>query len=158
MSIIDAYYLLSLAFILWLLKRGEIVNNFGNILKELRLANNLTQKEIGDYLGVSRATVGGYETKGKQPDYETLIALSKYFKVTIDYLLGNDNKFDMLKGNNGLTIEKKLEDLVKEVENTKTIMFRGHAIDDITKNIIQETLSYSKNMLYLSIKKKNKED
>ena len=32
-------------------------------------------------------TIAGYETKGKQPDYERLLQIADYFHVSVDYLL-----------------------------------------------------------------------
>ncbi|WP_142413098.1 helix-turn-helix domain-containing protein [Hathewaya massiliensis] len=61
---------------------------FGDKLKQLRDEKNITQQELADILKVGRPTIAGYETKGKQPDYDKLIILSNYFNVSIDYLLG----------------------------------------------------------------------
>lgn len=65
--------------------------NFANRLKKLREDKGLIQQDIADLLHVGRATIAGYETKGKQPDYEKLVLLAKYFNVSIDYLLGNSD-------------------------------------------------------------------
>ena len=68
---------------------------FAKRLKELRIEHNLAQKELAFLLHVSRPTIAGYETKGKQPDYEKIIWLSNYFEVSSDYLLGIvDTKFN----------------------------------------------------------------
>lgn len=63
--------------------------NFSATLKELRESRNITQEELASYLKVSRPTIAGYETKNRQPDFEKLIKLSRYFNVSIDYLLTN---------------------------------------------------------------------
>lgn len=49
----------------------------------------MTQKQLAEKVGVSRATIAGYETKGKKPPYQTLIELSKVLGCSIDYLLEN---------------------------------------------------------------------
>lgn len=56
-------------------------------IKLLRDEKGLTQKELASYLQVDRATISGYETKGKQPDLEKLIKMAKLFEVTLDYLI-----------------------------------------------------------------------
>lgn len=63
---------------------------FGDKLKELRAKHNITQQELGDIMGVSRATIAGYETKNKEPDFDKLRFISNYFKVSLDYLLETD--------------------------------------------------------------------
>ena len=64
---------------------------FKDRLKELRESQQLTQKELGAILGVSRATISGYESKGTQPDHQKLIALSQCLNTSIDFLLTGTN-------------------------------------------------------------------
>ena len=61
--------------------------SFGKRLKQLRLKNNVTQQELADYIGVGRASIAGYETKKKHPDYDRLKLIAKFFNVSTDYLL-----------------------------------------------------------------------
>lgn len=57
-------------------------------VKELRLEHNLTQKQLAEKLHLHQTTVKDWETKGKQPNYETLVELTKIFEVSAGYLLG----------------------------------------------------------------------
>lgn len=66
--------------------------NFGPTLKMLRRQRKFRQKDIADYLHVSRPTIAGYETKNKQPDFEKLEQLSSLFNVPIDYLVTGINR------------------------------------------------------------------
>ena len=65
--------------------------NFGQRLKYLREQKGFTQLDVAKFLGVGRATIAGYETKGKQPDYEKLELIADLFNVSIDYLLGRSD-------------------------------------------------------------------
>lgn len=65
--------------------------NFGTRLKELREKRSMTQQQLANLLNVGRPTIAGYETKGKEPDYSKLRTLSRYFDVSIDYLLGHSD-------------------------------------------------------------------
>jgi transcriptional regulator with XRE-family HTH domain len=58
-----------------------------DILKDLRTQKNITQKEVADFLCISTSAYGCYEQGRNQMDYETLIKLSEFFNVTIDYLI-----------------------------------------------------------------------
>lgn len=62
--------------------------NFGEILKNLRKSRNLTQKELGAKIGLSKAVVSKYENGLGYPTYDVLIRIAQYFGVTTDYLLG----------------------------------------------------------------------
>ena len=73
---------------------GFILEILANRLRELREEHGLTQKELAQALGLSsKSTITNYEQSDRDPDYETLIKIAKYFGVSIDYLLGQkDNK------------------------------------------------------------------
>ena len=64
---------------------------FGQILKQLRSETGLNQKELADKIDISRSSIAMYETDQRTPDYETINALSDFFKVSADYLLGRTN-------------------------------------------------------------------
>lgn len=62
--------------------------DFGTILKQLRQSHNLTQKELGLRIGLSKAVISKYENGMGYPTFDVLIHISEYFGVTTDYLLG----------------------------------------------------------------------
>ena len=61
---------------------------FSKRLKELRLDNDLTQKELGKVIGVGRTTVSEYESGKIVPKQDGLIKIAEYFNVSVDYLTG----------------------------------------------------------------------
>lgn len=61
---------------------------FKDRVKKLRLEHNLTQDELAQELGISRSTIGMYETGKREADYETLESLADYFNVDMNYLIG----------------------------------------------------------------------
>lgn len=63
---------------------------FTERLVNLRNEKKLTQTEVSERIGVSRATLAHYEQGRSQPDFETLIKIADFFKVTTDHLLGRD--------------------------------------------------------------------
>jgi transcriptional regulator with XRE-family HTH domain len=69
------------------------VEIFAQRLRELREEKQITQKSLAEILGLSsRSTIANYEQNDREPDYETLIKIAKYFEVSIDYLLGQTDK------------------------------------------------------------------
>ncbi|MEN8907970.1 MAG: helix-turn-helix transcriptional regulator [Clostridiales bacterium] len=60
-------------------------------IKALRIETNLQQRELAVYLGVSPANISKYERGEIELRYDTLIKLSEYFNVSIDYLFGLKN-------------------------------------------------------------------
>ncbi len=68
------------------------MNDFAKRLKELRIENNLTQAEVSKRLGLTRNAFSNYESGIRQPSYETLKEICKFFNVSADYLLGLNDK------------------------------------------------------------------
>ena len=60
-------------------------------IKEIRIDNDIKQKEIAAYLNVSQNTYSQYETGVISLTAEILIKLSDYYNVSIDYLLDRTN-------------------------------------------------------------------
>ena len=62
------------------------MKEFSEILKELRVNNNLTQEALGDIVHVSRSAIAKYENGLGIPSAEVIELLCKYFKVTKEEL------------------------------------------------------------------------
>lgn len=62
--------------------------NIGKRIKELRLSENLSQKELGLLLTLSQDTISLWENNKSTPSAEDIIKLSKIFKVSADFILG----------------------------------------------------------------------
>lgn len=85
----------------------------GNRLKELRKANNLTQKQLAELVGVQSTMISFYEIGERKPSLEMLVKLAATLHVTTDYLLG--------------------------VEKTETIDISG--ISDANKKLVYELVA-----------------
>ena len=59
-------------------------------IREIRKRCGLTQKELAEGIGSSESAISQYENGKRQPDYETLLKISDYFGVSVDYLLGGE--------------------------------------------------------------------
>ncbi|MBO5568124.1 MAG: helix-turn-helix transcriptional regulator [Clostridia bacterium] len=65
---------------------------FGQRLKELRKNAGLSQKQLGQLVGVTKSVISFYELQDRSPSPLVLIKLSGIFHVTTDYLLGIDRR------------------------------------------------------------------
>ncbi|MCI8475427.1 MAG: helix-turn-helix transcriptional regulator [Clostridia bacterium] len=61
---------------------------FKERLKELRIENGYTQKQIATLLEISTTCFSGYEQGYREPDLTMLIKICKVLGVSADYLLG----------------------------------------------------------------------
>ncbi len=56
-------------------------------LKDLREDADLRQKDIAEYLHIKQNTYSQYENNQRQLPIDVLIKLSKFYKVSTDYIL-----------------------------------------------------------------------
>ena len=71
-----------------------------NRLIELRRRKGLSQEELADILGVSRQAVSKWERTEASPDTDNLIALAKFYNISLDELLDTGTPVDeILKDN-----------------------------------------------------------
>ena len=59
-------------------------------IRDLREDRDLKQKDIANMLNLQLTVYQRYERGEREPDCSTLIRLSRYFGVSIDYILCND--------------------------------------------------------------------
>lgn len=59
----------------------------GQRISQLREERQLTQEELAEILGVTRAGVSHYENNRRQPGYQTLLRIAQTFNVSIAYVL-----------------------------------------------------------------------
>ena len=63
------------------------------IIRDLREDHDLKQKTVAEYLDVSQQTYSNYENGTREIPIEVVQKLSKYYKVSTDYLLGADSGY-----------------------------------------------------------------
>ena len=61
-------------------------------LRDLREDNDLSQKELASIIGMSQTGYSKYETGENDIPTIILIKLSRFYGVSIDYLLGETNE------------------------------------------------------------------
>lgn len=69
---------------------------FNKKLKELRKSKNLTQSELSEYIFVSRSTIAKWENGYGFPSEANIETLCKYFDITENFLLDNEDKQQIL--------------------------------------------------------------
>ena len=106
--------------------------NFQNIFRKLCTSSNLTQNAFAEKLGISRSTIGMYETGAREPDFETLEKIADYFNVDTDFLLGRTNQTTMLPETVGKYSKTRELDIIYE---------------QLSSHNQRKVLTYSKNLL-----------
>lgn len=68
--------------------------NLGRVLIENRRKRGITQEELAEYIGVSKAAVSKWEIGMTYPDISLLPRLASYFNISIDELMGYKPQMD----------------------------------------------------------------
>lgn len=61
-------------------------------LKEIRKKLGLNQQKVAIDLNISREALSYYENGKREPSLKLLLDMSKYFKVSIEYLITGKDK------------------------------------------------------------------
>lgn len=105
-------------------------------LKDLRKEFGLSQKQMAEKLSISQQTYSDYEKGKTEPTIDTLIKISEFFKVSIEYLLGLEDDFgirvdskELIKRPDYDITDKQLTDFMKlfkvmtEVQKARVLGF-----------------------------------
>lgn len=66
-------------------------NTFGERLRELRKEKNIGQIQLAKELDVGKSIISLWETDKCEPTLSRLVAIARFFGVSIDYLAGLEN-------------------------------------------------------------------
>ncbi len=64
-------------------------------IKAIRRERGLTQMKLSELTGIDHALISKYESGGRVPPTEALIAFADVFGVSIDYLVGRTDNPEM---------------------------------------------------------------
>ena len=107
---------------------------YANRIKQLRNSRKMSQEEFATKIGVSRSTVGMYETGKREPDLETCEAIADFFNVDMDYLLGKSQV-----ANQALSlIEKSTPQTKRDVLKQRVI----ELLEQLTDEELKEAARY----------------
>jgi HTH-type transcriptional regulator, competence development regulator len=124
----------------------------GETIAKLRKEKGLSQYELADRLGFSRGKLSNYEQGSRQPDYDTLKKIADYFNVSIDQLLGREEKVK--------TKEDSLDEINKLVKEYGIEQFGFFDIEkwkDLSSEDIEEIKKHFEYVVFQA-KQRNKEN
>ena len=64
-------------------------------LKDLREDNDLTQKQVAEFLIITQQQYSLYEKGYRDIPVDYLISLADFYKTSIDYIVGRTNNFKL---------------------------------------------------------------
>lgn len=83
------------------------MSQFSERFRQLKDEKGVTLKEISEALNISSPNLS-YYMKGREPNYDVLIQIADYFKVTTDWLIGRSDVRTSITADTITTIETRL--------------------------------------------------
>lgn len=101
---------------------------FGQRIKKLRSGKGLSMQQLAIELGVTKSSINMWENGTSIPKDSMLITISKFFNVSIDYLLGNEKMEEKVPESKTLhyiqrNLEKLDEQKLKQAEKILQTVF-----------------------------------
>ena len=127
-------------------------------LKELRLANGLTQKELAKSIEVGRTTISEYESGKIVPKHEGLLKLANYFNVSVDYLTGVSDE-PATRQSNEHELDKLLNtlDYILMNEYDSPVRYEGVILNTYEKLMVSQFLEQVRDNVELMLDLRKKE-
>ena len=99
-------------------------------IKDLREKAGLSMDQLAKTLDVSKSRVNMWENRGTIPRRDVLIKLAKFFEVSTDFLLGNDDASQISSTNSKLSsLQRNLGKLSEEDLNKAEGMLKAVFMD-----------------------------
>lgn len=120
--------------------------NIGKCIIEKRKAKGITQEQLADYIGVSKASVSKWESGVSFPDILLLPELATYFNISVDELLGYSpqlTKEDIKKIYIKLSNEFAIKPFDEVVNQCKELIKKYYSCFPFLLSMIQLLLNYS---------------
>lgn len=121
---------------------------------ELCQKKNTTPNAVAKIVGISSGSITAWKN-GTEPRSSAVKKLADFFGVSQDYMWGYEEKTPAFTKKDERDIEKKLADVLDELENGQDgLMFSGEAIDDTTRELLAASLRNSMEMGKMLAKQK----
>ena len=121
---------------------GVLKMNIGEKIFYLRTSKGFSQEEMADELKISRQTISKWELGMAVPDTDKIVAISRMFKVTTDFLLFDEYCIDNLSNLDRVVI--KFLNCAKDMESISDELVeiaKDGVIDESEKVRLNEMMS-----------------
>lgn len=120
--------------------------NIGKCIINKRKEKGITQEQLADYIGISKASVSKWESGLSYPDILLLPELATYFNISVDELIGYSpqlTKEEIKKIYNKLSYEFTADPFDQVMEECKQLIKKYYSCFPFLLSVIQLLLNYS---------------
>ena len=93
------------------------------MFEQLLQEKGVTPYRVHKETGVAQSTLSDWKTKGRLPSVENLVKIAKYLDVSVDKLIGQENKKPVIHVDDGLSsLEADFIKLLRQVKEEQRPM------------------------------------
>ncbi|MED1539125.1 MULTISPECIES: helix-turn-helix domain-containing protein [Bacillus] len=118
-----------------------------DVIKQLCQKKDISISRLEEEMGFGKNSL--YRWKERQPSIDKVQKVADYFDVSIDFLLGRNNKTDNItKDAEGFTekdrkdIGKRMEEIRKDLTNADGLMFSGEPLSEEALDSLMDAMEY----------------
>ena len=97
-------------------------------LKVIRVSRNFKVQDVSDYLCCLPSVYSRYENGKREPSVDILIKLSKFYGVSVDYLIGNSKDFDTSITRNEVAMIEAMRQADERAQQDALAILRLHRV------------------------------
>ncbi len=130
---------------------------YGNRIEDLRDEFEIKQRELADYLGISRSLLGRYENEYAIIPIKHLNSIANYFNVSLDYIFNFTDKRNYInfkKDIDKIEVGKRLKEFRKSHKLTQVLLAEElNTVHPVIVNYEKGKNLISTSFLYILCKK-----
>lgn len=112
---------------------------FFDVYRDLCKSRNISPSAAAIEMGINKGTVSIWKNKGTVPQTPQLKKIADYFNVSVDYLLGNEEKPATPKDDEP-DVKEALTDMAKRAAQGALLMYDGEPLDAETQRAFEASL------------------
>nr|WP_303244032.1 helix-turn-helix transcriptional regulator [uncultured Cellulosilyticum sp.] len=116
-----------------------------NKIKALCEEKQITITELERLVGIGRSTIRNWNKS--YPTSDKLQKVADYFHVSVDYLLGREEKLNTLTQEDELDLAKTMSKIRKQLMTEQTLMFDGQTLDAETIELLLQSIEQQERMI-----------
>lgn len=117
------------------MKEKEVMKFVGSKIKEYRQRNKMTQKELGEKIGVAHNTISQYESGEKTLGQDALFMLADIFGVSIDdFFPARESKEDL----RDILSDEEFD--VSDIEFLRQLIEKAHSLSPEDRSVFMHNI------------------
>lgn len=109
------------------------------------------QSSLERDLGFGKGTISKWDKSS--PSSDKLEKVADYFHVSVDYLLGREEKLNALTQEDELDLAKTMSKIRKQLMTEQSLMFDGEILDEETIELLLQSIEQQERMIKMLNKK-----